>query len=158
MAVISLLAELYHFAELKLNLKFEIEVLCKGLDIDLDSVQATTILRNRPQVDVGPQLPDYVNDIDSLPMGGYDPSQMQPDTQVLAVGGTSPTETQRALSVHIENILASILPLVVISPQLTPLHTNQTFKRAVQVAVDRAVREVSRSKPRRWLSILTYTS
>ena len=30
MAVISLLTELYHFADLKLNLKFEIEILCKG--------------------------------------------------------------------------------------------------------------------------------
>jgi CCR4-NOT transcription complex subunit 1 len=46
MAVVSLLAELYHFAELKLNLKFGIEVLRKGLDIDLDAVEATTALRN----------------------------------------------------------------------------------------------------------------
>ena len=47
MAVISLLTELYQFAELKLNLKFEIEILCKALDVDLDVVQATTILRYR---------------------------------------------------------------------------------------------------------------
>ncbi|KAJ3553574.1 hypothetical protein NM688_g3537 [Phlebia brevispora] len=142
MAVISLLAELYHFAELKLNLKFEIEVLCKGLEIDLDTVEATTILRNRPLADAGPQLPDYVNDIDSLPMGGYDPTQMATDTQVIPLGSGSPTESQRALSAHIENILVAILPMVVISPQLTPLHTNQGFKRAVQVAVDRAIREI----------------
>ncbi|THG98906.1 hypothetical protein EW026_g3357 [Hermanssonia centrifuga] len=141
MAVISLLAELYHFAELKLNLKFEIEVLCKGLDIDLDTVQATTILRNRPLADSGPQLPDYVNDIDAMPMGGYNPAHIQSESQVLALGGsTSPTETMRALSAHIEGILSEIQ--VVISPQLSPLHTNQTFSRAVQLAVDRAVREI----------------
>lgn len=70
MVVLSLLAELCHYAELKLNAKFKIELLCK-LDIDLDTVQATTILRNRPLSDslAGPPLPDYVTDIDSLPIG-----------------------------------------------------------------------------------------
>ena len=73
MAVISLLTELYQFAELKLNLKFEIEILCKALDVDLDVVQATTILRYRPLSDslAGPPLQDCACDIDSLPMGGY---------------------------------------------------------------------------------------
>ncbi|GAA6025465.1 hypothetical protein JCM8202_003622 [Rhodotorula sphaerocarpa] len=49
MAILRLLVELYQFAELKLNLKFEIEVLCKSLDIDLKDVEATDILRNRTQ-------------------------------------------------------------------------------------------------------------
>ena len=142
MAVISLLAELYHFAELKLNLKFEIEVLCKSLDIDLDTVQATTILRNRPLSDSGPQLPEYPNDIDSLPMGGYDPARIQSDGQVIPLNGARASD-QRALDAHIENILASVLPLVVTNPALAPLHTNQSFKRAIQMAVERSIREVN---------------
>lgn len=56
MAVLRLLVELYQFAELKLNLKFEIEVLCKSLNIDLKEVQSTTILRNRPQELAAQQL------------------------------------------------------------------------------------------------------
>jgi CCR4-NOT transcription complex subunit 1 len=36
MAILRLLVELYQFADLKLNLKFEIEVLCKSLNIDLN--------------------------------------------------------------------------------------------------------------------------
>lgn len=142
MAVVSLLAELYHFAELKLNLKFEIEVLCKGLDIDLDSVQATTILRNRPLTDAGPQLPDYVNDIDSLPMGGYDPSHMQADPQVIPLGPSGPADSQRALGSYLEAILHALSNAVTISHQLAPYDTNEAFKRAVRSAVDRAVREV----------------
>jgi CCR4-NOT transcription complex subunit 1 len=35
MAIMKLLAELYHYANLKLNLKFEIEVLCKKLNLDI---------------------------------------------------------------------------------------------------------------------------
>jgi CCR4-NOT transcription complex subunit 1 len=54
MAVLSLLVELYHFADLKLNLKFEIEVLCKGLNIDLDTIEPSTVLRSRPQEALGP--------------------------------------------------------------------------------------------------------
>ncbi|KAI0637267.1 Not1-domain-containing protein [Trametes polyzona] len=145
MAVISLLTELYHFAELKLNLKFEIEMLCKALDVDLDVMHATTILRNRPLTDPlsGPPLPDYVGDIDSLPMGGYDPTAQTPaDAQVLPLGPSSPSDTQRALGAHIENILSSVLPQVTFSPQLAPLNTNPSFKRAVHMAIDRAVREI----------------
>ncbi|KDE03641.1 hypothetical protein MVLG_05891 [Microbotryum lychnidis-dioicae p1A1 Lamole] len=48
MAIVRLLVELYQFAELKLNLKFEIEVLCKSLNIDLKEVEPTGLLRNRP--------------------------------------------------------------------------------------------------------------
>ncbi|OCH95284.1 Not1-domain-containing protein [Obba rivulosa] len=145
MAVVSLLAELYHYGELKLNLKFEIEMLCKALDIDLDTVQVPAILRNRPLTDTmtGLPLPEYVGDIDSLPMGSYDPNaQPQAETQMLALAPASPSDTQRVLGAHIENILASIIPLVTISTQLAPLHTTPAFKRAVQMAVDRAVREI----------------
>ena len=35
MAIMKLLAELYYFADLKLNLKFEIEVLCKRIQLDI---------------------------------------------------------------------------------------------------------------------------
>lgn len=49
MAILRLLVELYQFAELKLNLKFEIEVLCKSLNVDLKDVEPTEILRNRPK-------------------------------------------------------------------------------------------------------------
>lgn len=48
-AILRLLVELYQFAELKLNLKFEIEVLCKTLNVDLKDVEPTDLLRNRPK-------------------------------------------------------------------------------------------------------------
>ncbi|KAM7197381.1 CCR4-Not complex component, Not1 domain containing protein [Rhypophila sp. PSN 637] len=47
MDIIHLLIELYHNAELKLNLKFEIEVLCKGLSLDHKSIQPTGEILNR---------------------------------------------------------------------------------------------------------------
>ncbi|RCH97685.1 hypothetical protein CU097_012135 [Rhizopus azygosporus] len=47
MAILKLLVELYQNADLKLNLKFEIEVLCKILSIELNTIQPTMILNNR---------------------------------------------------------------------------------------------------------------
>ena len=145
MAVVALLAELYHFADLKLNLKFEIEVLCKGLDIDLDTVEAAMILRSRSTADASAPatgLPDYVNDMDTLPMNGFERGGIQGEGHVMSLGSATPTETQRAIGSHIESILAGLASSVIISPQLAPLHVNHSFKRAVQLAVDRSVREV----------------
>lgn len=76
MAVIGLLAELYHFADLKLNLKFEIEVLCKALDIDLDAVEPTSILRSRPAEAGGLGAQEFASDLEPVPIG-TDPSANQ---------------------------------------------------------------------------------
>jgi hypothetical protein len=101
-----LLAELYHYADLKLNLKFEIKVLCKGVDIDLG----------------GHPLPDYIPDIDALPIGGYDPAaHLQGDSQVLALGPSSPSNSQRVIGAHIEMILSSLTHHVSVSQHLAPL-------------------------------------
>ncbi|KAK3682503.1 CCR4-Not complex component, Not1-domain-containing protein [Podospora appendiculata] len=51
MDIIHLLIELYHNAELKLNLKFEIEVLCKGLSLDHKSIEPSGEILNRAPVE-----------------------------------------------------------------------------------------------------------
>eukprot|EP00163_Fabomonas_tropica_P033612 TRINITY_DN892_c0_g1_i3.p1 TRINITY_DN892_c0_g1~~TRINITY_DN892_c0_g1_i3.p1 ORF type:complete len:2289 (-),score=618.48 TRINITY_DN892_c0_g1_i3:1290-8156(-) len=53
MAVMGLLAELYHVHDLKLNLKFEIEVLCKNLNLELGDIKQTKMLNFRPRSKVG---------------------------------------------------------------------------------------------------------
>ena len=47
MAIIRLLVEFYNFVDLKLNLKFEIEVLLKNLDVDITKVEPTSMLKDR---------------------------------------------------------------------------------------------------------------
>ena len=52
MDIVQLLIELYHHAELKLNQRFEIEVLCGELDLDHKSIEPSNDLINRtPMVD-----------------------------------------------------------------------------------------------------------
>ncbi|KAF2872099.1 CCR4-Not complex component, Not1-domain-containing protein [Massariosphaeria phaeospora] len=51
MEIIRVLVELYHHADLKLNQKFEIEVLCKGLDLDHKLIDPSDNIRTRPQAE-----------------------------------------------------------------------------------------------------------
>ncbi|KAK9469971.1 CCR4-NOT core subunit CDC39, partial [Dipodascopsis tothii] len=48
MGILRLMVELYQFAELKLNLKFEIEVLCKNLSLEIKDLEPSTTVRDRP--------------------------------------------------------------------------------------------------------------
>ncbi|ORY87999.1 CCR4-Not complex component, Not1-domain-containing protein [Protomyces lactucae-debilis] len=50
MGILSLLVELYENADMKLNLKFEVEVLCKKLDVAMSDVMPSNLLTNRPNV------------------------------------------------------------------------------------------------------------
>ena len=64
MDIIALLMELYHFADLKLNLKFEIEVLCKELKMDPKNVEPSTMVRDRPL-----QMEEDMAAVASIPEG-----------------------------------------------------------------------------------------
>ena len=46
MAQLSVLTELYHLTDLKLTLKFETEVLCNHLEVDLSTIKPTTLFVN----------------------------------------------------------------------------------------------------------------
>ncbi|KYK55151.1 CCR4-Not complex component, Not1 [Drechmeria coniospora] len=72
MDIIHLLIELYHHAELKLNLKFEIEVLCKGLNLDHKSIEPSGEILNRPAAEEAAEvLPqDPMDAFESLPLNG----------------------------------------------------------------------------------------
>ena len=72
MDIIHLLIELYHNAGLKLNLKFEIEVLCKGLNLDHNTIEPSGEILNRvPVEEVGDILvPEALDNFESLSLNG----------------------------------------------------------------------------------------
>ncbi|KAH3917603.1 hypothetical protein HBI56_110010 [Parastagonospora nodorum] len=76
--MLGVLLELYHFADLKLNQKFEIEVLCKGLDLDHKEIEPTNSIRARPQVDdefLGPMVTDGMEAFGDLSIMGLNRSR-----------------------------------------------------------------------------------
>lgn len=168
MAILRLLVELYQFAELKLNLKFEIEVLCKNLNVDLKDVQPTTILRDRPPKDiltaeVGSSIVQDLekNALNSLQQAGTasatengaQPAQAgrlpQPPAGLSllgAAGSGGAAGYSLALADAITAALAIVPQYLSFSPQVSAFSSNGTLRKLVQLGIDRAVREVSAFK------------
>lgn len=162
MAVLALLAELYHFAELKLMHKFHISSLCTALDVVLDAIEPSALFRNRPSaagatgVSVGldgglpefpdlehlPVAPDFVASTGSV---GQADAAGQSVVSLASSGGalapSSPGEAQRAIDAHTEGILAAMAQSVVLNREWQ-VGGGPTFKRAIQLALDHAVREI----------------
>ncbi|KAI3444740.1 hypothetical protein Pfo_001405 [Paulownia fortunei] len=75
MGILGLLAEIYAMPNLKMNLKFEIEVLFKNLGVDLKDVTPTSLLKDRVREvegnpdfsnkDVGSSQPPIINEVKS---------------------------------------------------------------------------------------------
>ncbi|WKA05432.1 hypothetical protein VitviT2T_023400 [Vitis vinifera] len=59
MGILGLLAEIYVLPNLKMNLKFDIEVLFKNLGVDMKDITPTSLLENRPRQIEG--NPDFSN-------------------------------------------------------------------------------------------------
>lgn len=72
MDIIHLLIELYHNADIKLNQKFEIEVLCKNLSLDHKSIEPSGEILNRVPVEEAAQVPavDGLDAFENLSLNG----------------------------------------------------------------------------------------
>ncbi|GAB4861940.1 hypothetical protein Ancab_037195 [Ancistrocladus abbreviatus] len=73
MAILSLLAEIYAMPNLKMNLKFDIEVLFKNLGVNMKDVTPTSLLKDRVRVIEG--NPDFSN----KDMGAAQPAMIAED-------------------------------------------------------------------------------
>lgn len=153
-AILSLLGELYQFAELKLNLKFEIEVLCKSLNLDLKDLEPTHILRNRPtrqEADFARNAanaahgPSLAQDLERIAgTGGFAAGPIAPvrpgQPQPLLLSG------QAGYSLGLQDSIASALQAlpayIIFNPQIHFLSANPALKRFVHAAIDRAIREI----------------
>ncbi|KAK8865726.1 hypothetical protein IAR55_000872 [Kwoniella newhampshirensis] len=150
-AILRLLAEFYHFAELRLNLKFEIEVLFGKLGVALESFEPSKLLRMH--VPPPPPQPELPNRLDlelqratsEIMNGGQRFSdlpgneayarmqQLQSDQAVQAA--------QDALARRVDELISQ-LPEYLVFNQDYPIFTAPTLKRIVHHSIDRAIREI----------------
>jgi CCR4-NOT transcription complex subunit 1 len=56
LGIMQVLSELYQFANLKLNLRFEIEVLCSNLKIKIDEIEPSELVRSHTATDIQPNV------------------------------------------------------------------------------------------------------
>ena len=132
MEILGVLKELYEYAELKLNQKFEIEVLCKGLNIDPKDIEPSTCIRMRPQVEE-----EYIGQMpppDGLEafgdMGGL--------LGIQRVRGPS----ERFSSAAITAALPDFRPQLQYPPSSTSLVPHSTIKKIFETAVQQAIQEI----------------
>ncbi|KAI7872984.1 CCR4-Not complex component, Not1-domain-containing protein [Spinellus fusiger] len=154
MAILKLLVELYQFAELKLNLKFEIEVLCKSLSLELSDIEATSVLKNRHPKDSRTAIAESLTRDESTfvnrgrVMSGNQAFQPSiPDT------GFS-TEMEESLMITLPNLA----PYITFNPQIVLYSTQPGAKRLVLQAVNQSIREIIDPVVERSVSIATIST
>lgn len=128
MDIIHLLIELYHHAELKLNLKFEIEVLCKDLKLDYKTIEPSSEIMSRaPPVEepAEPMAPEMMDRYDNLSMNGM--------TTGVAGGRFSPHE--------ITSSIPDLGPLLQYPPA-NDMVNQVRLQEIVRSAITRAVHEI----------------
>lgn len=166
-AILRVLAELYQLPELKLNLRFEIEVLCKSLGVELKDIQPSAIIRSRellpPQGQASvPGLQQQQQAIAGVPtaemerlgLGGAAARSVQeqqrragapitaaqqPAANQVAAAASAAAAT--AYNESVTSMLQGLPHYVQINPQLSMFH-QAPLKRLLYVSIDRAIREI----------------
>ncbi|WVR05705.1 hypothetical protein IAU60_002729 [Kwoniella sp. DSM 27419] len=150
MAILRLLAEFYLFAELRLNLKFEIEVLFSKLNVELESIEPANQLRMHvpppaPQPEVANrldlELQRATNEIVNggqrfADAGGEAYARMQQIQAEHAVQAATDAMARRV------DELIEQLPQYLVFTQDNPIFTAPTLQRIVYHSIDRAIREI----------------
>ncbi|KAI0142710.1 Not1-domain-containing protein [Xylariaceae sp. FL1272] len=132
MDIISFLIELYHNAELKLNQKFEIEVLCKDLNLDHKSIEPSNELQDRePMGDVGELSIPELEQFDSLSLNGL-------VAQNGLVGHVAPGLSPQSLPVSIPDISS----LISLPPTSDMVANTGRLHELVRTALGKALAEI----------------
>lgn len=167
MGIVRLLVELYQFAEIKLNLKFEIEVLCKNLKLELKTLMPSTTIRDRPtQSELAAAAAAAAaeaatstmpHELDHLPLrstsatmsglggpsptGIMDQSRMAPPPLTLGTQAGYSVSLQDTISQALQTLPGDLTYGADILGQYPPTQAA-TLRRVVTIGIDRAIREV----------------
>ncbi|KAI8885796.1 Not1-domain-containing protein [Backusella circina FSU 941] len=135
MAILKLLVELYDSADLKLNLKFEIEVLCKGLSIELKDIKPTSILKNRrSQMDREARAAQTAHD--PFATKSLSDSKLLGHADVAGASGNGGgTESS-------ESLIANLAPFINFNPQISLYTTQPGIKRWVLQSFAESLSEI----------------
>lgn len=131
MELIGVLVELYEHAELKLNLKFEIEVLCKELGIDYKTVEVPFVIRDslQPMLQEANYIPQYAPDA----MDGFG------DMHLMGLSKRGPNE--RFLPQDVLKSLPDLAQLLHYPPSFSNVN-QQNLKHIFLSAATQAITEI----------------
>ncbi|EIW72732.1 hypothetical protein TREMEDRAFT_72862 [Tremella mesenterica DSM 1558] len=149
--ILSLLVEFYHYAELRLNLKFEIELLFSALEIQLASIEPANVLRvHVPPPAPGPDVPNRLelelHRAMSEMIGGTQRFNEPPVNDAMARIHQIQSE-QAVAAAHeaflrrVDELISQLPEQLIFSPDY-PIFQAPTLKRVVHHSIDRSIREI----------------
>ncbi|XP_033896038.1 CCR4-NOT transcription complex subunit 1 isoform X4 [Acipenser ruthenus] len=152
MAIMNVLAELHQEHDLKLNLKFEIEVLCKNLSLDINDLKPGNLLKDKdklkaldeqlsaPKKEAKP--PEEMLPI--VPPGEFLPFAAAPSTPATTTTCTATGPPTPQFSYHDINVyaLAGLAPHINFNQNIPLFQAHLQLKQYVRQAIERAVQEL----------------
>ncbi|XP_058252864.1 CCR4-NOT transcription complex subunit 1 isoform X2 [Hemibagrus wyckioides] len=145
MAIMNVLAELHQEHDLKLNLKFEIEVLCKNLSLDINDLKPGNLLKDKEK------LKNLEEQLSAPKKETKPPEEMLPVVTSAAPSAPAATATTATtgpptpqFSYHDINVyaLAGLAPHININSNIPLLQAHPQLKQCVRQAIERAVQEL----------------
>ncbi|KAL1548658.1 transcription regulator [Salvia divinorum] len=181
MGVLGLLAEIYAMPNLKMNLKFEIQVLFKHLSVDLKDVIPTSLLKDivrevegNPDFsnkDVGSSQPPRMNEVKSgvistlnqveIPLDVAASPHLDSHSRIMPKLPSAPGLLQGQSQYAVNQVpvpATNIEHQVVVNKKLQAYGLHLHFQSVLPVAMDRAVKEIVSSIVQRNVSIATETT
>ncbi|XP_031150669.1 CCR4-NOT transcription complex subunit 1 isoform X12 [Sander lucioperca] len=153
MAIMNVLAELHQEHDLKLNLKFEIEVLCKNLSLDINDLKPGNLLKDKdklksleeqlsaPKKEAKPpeeMLPVSTTG-DFVPFAAPPSTPASTTTTCTTTGPPTPQFSYHDINVY---ALAGLAPHINITVNIPLLQAHPQLKQCVRQSVERAVQEL----------------
>ena len=130
MDILALLMELYHFAELKLNLKFEIEVLCKDLELDYKTIEPSIIIRDRSA------------HVDETLSTANIPEGLEAFEDMTLTGINQGIRNERLSPAAIMSTLPSLDKILVLPSSASSMVDPNILRQIVHSSVERAIAEI----------------
>jgi hypothetical protein len=149
----NLLAEIHDVPQLRTNLMFEVEVLCKHLAISLGELKRSQLLRGKTPP---ANSPDLSSRLDGSKQAGPEPPKEPQGFQ--SMGFTQdpqrPPQEDPSTTLTFPNLVRDVL----VSPSIALFQIQPNLKPVVPLAVDRAIREIISAVVERSVTISCLTT
>ncbi|XP_058011019.1 CCR4-NOT transcription complex subunit 1 isoform X2 [Ahaetulla prasina] len=145
MAIMNVLAELHQEHDLKLNLKFEIEVLCKNLALDINDLKPGSLLKDKDRLkNLDEQLSAPKKDIKQVEELPPITTTTTSTTSATSTTCTATVPPQPQYSYHDINVysLGGLAPHITLNPTIPLFQAHPQLKQCVRQAIERAVQEL----------------
>ncbi|CAM9404481.1 unnamed protein product [Chrysoparadoxa australica] len=158
MGLLGALHEMYSLTDLKMNIKFEVEMLVKKLNIKLEDVPKSGKLAMRlsPQKEKNPDF-NVKNSLTTPPVGpARQPGTKDEGAAGAAAAASLPADGSDTLMEA--TVIPNLAAYVTVNPNLGLLPYQQRLKRVVPLAVDRAIRDIIQPVVERSVTIACITT